>query len=137
MSGQYDDILHLPRPVSPNRKRMSIVDRAAQFSPFAALTGYDAVIRETGRLTDRQFELDESEKLRLDDQLRMLAAVQEGHPKITVTYFIPDERKTGGAYERITGRLRKVDAYEKALILTDGTFLYFSRIRELRGEIFL
>lgn len=136
MSGRYDDIIHMPHHVSPTRRRMSMVDRGAQFSPFAALTGYDAAIRETGRLTDRQAILDVDEEAALDEKLRLLHERQEQSPEITVTYFVPDEWKPGGAYRTVTGRVRKVDPYHKAVVLMDGCIVYFSRISQIRGEVF-
>lgn len=131
MSGPYDDILHLPHHVSPKRKRMSMVDRGAQFSPFAALTGYDAAIQETGRLTDRDFELDVDGKAMLDEKIRKIRDCIQQHPEITVTYFIPDERKAGGAYREIRGRVVKADSLNQWLVMEDGTVLDFCRIYEI------
>lgn len=119
-TNQYDDILHLPHPVSQRRSRMTNYDRAAQFSPFAALTGYDAVIAETARLTDTRVELDETEKERLNETLREIQDRIHTQPKITVTWFRYDERKAGGAYIRATGRVKKLDPYNSAILLTDG-----------------
>lgn len=116
---KYDDIIHLSRPKS-RRARMTAYDRAAQFSPFAALTGFDAAIEETERLTDRRIELDEGGKQLLDEQMRAVLAVIETCPEITVTWFRYDERKAGGSYVTTTGRIKKVDPYNGKLILTDG-----------------
>lgn len=131
MSGPYDDILYLPHHVSPKRKRMSMVDRGAQFSPFAALTGYDAAIQETGRLTDRDFELDVDGKAMLDEKIRKIRDCIQQRPEITATYFIPDERKSGGAYREIRGRVVKVDSLNQWLVLEDGMVLDFCRIYEI------
>ena len=98
MSGKYDDILHLPHHVSTKHPQMSMQDRAAQLSTFAALTGYGEVIRETGRLTEDWIELDEAAKAELDRRLRLLAAGLDQRPAVTVTWFQPEERKAGGAY---------------------------------------
>jgi len=136
MNGPYDDILYHPYKGSNSPKRMSMTDRGAQFSPFAALTGYDAAIRETGRLTDRQAELDGDEKAALDEKLRYLAACRQQAPRITVTYFLPDLRKEGGSYEMLTGEVRKVDVHRQALVMKDGTVIFFSSIRQLQGEVF-
>ena len=103
MTGKYDDIIHLPHHVSATRPRMPMLDRAAQFSPFVALTGYEAAVRETARLTDQRVELDESAKAELDRKLRLLLSLP-GQPEASITYFRPDERKEGGAYETVTGR---------------------------------
>ncbi|MGI6265142.1 MAG: hypothetical protein ACOYJY_06745, partial [Acutalibacteraceae bacterium] len=88
---KYDDMIDRPHPVSPTRKRMSAVERAAQFSPFAALTGYEAVVAESARRTDQRIELTEESKLALDERLRMLADAAGDGPTAAVTYFVPDE----------------------------------------------
>ena len=129
-SHKYDDILHLSRPVSPNRARMSMIDRGAQFSPFAALVGYDAAIAETARLTDFQLELTESAKLELNEQLRRLAEQVRQRPQVSVLWFLPDERKSGGTYVRSKGRVKKVDAYRELLVLEELE-IPFGRIYEL------
>lgn len=120
MNDRYDDIIHLPHHVSKTRPQMSMMDRAAQFSPFAALTGYDAAIKETGRLTDEKIELGEETKAVLDRKQRYLSDMISVQPEITVTYFLPDERKSGGTYLSVTGKLKRIDEYERMMILTDG-----------------
>ena len=119
MSGQYDDIIRLPHPDSPKHPRMSLHDRAAQFSPFAALTGHSAAIAETGRLTDQRMELDEYEMARVDAELQRLQELLPGRPTASITYFVPDERKAGGAYQTITGTVKRIDAVNGVLLLTD------------------
>lgn len=136
MKGPYDDIIDLPHPVSENRKRMSMLDRAAQFSPFAALTGYDAAIRETGRLTDERIEFDVDGKAMLNDKLRMLAERQTEQPEITVIYFVPDERKHGGAYAEVTDRVRKVDGHRQMLFMADGREISFDDVYDIHSAIF-
>lgn len=121
MSGAYDDIIHLPHPTSKKHPRMSMAERAAQFSPFAALTGFGAVIRETGRLTDQRIELGESDREELERVLHYLDAQGETHPLVEVTYFQPDEKKEGGAYLTATGRWKRMDAGAGELFLEDGT----------------
>lgn len=133
---KYADILNLPHQVSASRSHMTMQDRAAQFSPFAALTGYDAVIQETARLTETPGELDESRKAILDGQLQLLLELLDEQPKITVTYFQPDARKQGGAYVRHTGRVKKIDAYHRMLLMADGTEILFERLSCLEGEVF-
>ena len=128
---KYDDILHCSRPISEKRVRMSSLDRAAQFSPFAALVGYDAAIAETARLTDFRMELTESAKAALNEQLQWIAEIVKTIPKIRVTYFLPDERKSGGSYVRCTGRVKKVDAYRDCLVLLEGLEIPFQDIYEL------
>lgn len=120
---KYDDIIDLPHHVSDHRVRMSIRDRAAQFSPFAALTGYDDVILETARLTDFQTDLDEGEKLLLNEKLQRITQMLEDNPRITVTWFRDDDRKSGGAYVSYTGQVKKLDTYEQTVVFTDGTVI--------------
>lgn len=119
--GRYDDIINLPHHVSRKRAQMSMIDRGAQFSPFAALTGYEAVIQESARLTQSGRELAEGEIAALDEILRELMTRIKTQPGAVFTCFQPDERKAGGAYVRITGNLKKYDAVERSLVLTDGT----------------
>lgn len=133
---QYDDIIDMPHHVSPTRPHMSMVDRAAQFSPFAALTGYDAAIKETGRLTDERIELSEESRAALDRKQQFLMEHIFDHPEIYVTYFIHDERKSGGAYVTVTGQVKRVDEYERHLILVDGSKIPLDEIMELESELF-
>lgn len=131
MIGPYDDILFLPHPVSKTHKPMSQLDRAAQFSPFAALTGYDAAIQEAARLTEDAVELDTEEIAVLNEILGRLADRISSRPRITVTYFLPDIRKAGGAYTTVTGRLKRVDPVEQVLGMADGTVIPFRYLREI------
>ena len=134
MSDKYDDIINLPHPSSKRFPRMPLQERAAQFSPFAALTGYDDAIRETARLTDRRIELDESRRLELDAALRDLGARLEARPEVLVTYFLPDARKQGGQYVHVSGRLKKIDAVSRTLLLEDGTRIRIDDVYELRAS---
>lgn len=136
MIDRYEDILHMPHHVSPNRPRMSMLDRAAQFSPFAALSGYEAAIQETGRLTDSQVELEPDEAAVLDEKIRLLQHRQEEQPEITLIYFVPDERKPGGAYARITGRVSRIDPQKQTIRMTDGTAVSFRQLRTIEGALF-
>ena len=131
MNNPYADIMHLSRPVSTRHLPMSMHDRAAQFSPFAALSGYDAAIEETARLTDRQADLAESSKEMMDKKIRAIQDIIDLMPEIFVTFFEPDLRKSGGAYRTITGRVKKIDDYEKAIIFQDGTAVYFSQLQNI------
>ena len=125
---RYDDIINLPRPVSKKRSPMSNFDRAAQFSPFAALTGYDAVIAESGRLTDTRIELDEGGKALLDEKLQTIREHLEEHPAVKLTVFCPDSRKSGGAYEKVTGQVKKIDPVARILVLISGEVIPIDRI---------
>ena len=117
---KYDDIIHLPHYESPRRAGMPMEDRAAQFSPFAALTGYEDVIEESGRLTQTAVELTESAIEQLNEKLHILAENSHMSPAVTVTYFQPDQRKEGGSYVTVTGFVKRIDTYEQMLRLTDG-----------------
>ena len=132
---RYDDILDLPRPVSPTRRRMTPLERAAQFSPFAALTGYDAALAESARLTEEKAELDEDTLRELEEKLRLLAS-RPDHPLIAVTYFRPDTRKKGGAYATVTGKLKKIRLYERELLMEDGTAIPLDDVAGLSGPCF-
>ena len=132
----YDDIIHLPHHVSKTRPQMSMQDRAAQFSPFAALTGYDAAILETGRLTEEKSELGEETQAILDRKQRYLAEIIDTKPEITITYFVPDEKKSGGAYSTVTGFLKRIDEYERVLMLTDGRKIQLDAIFDIESDEF-
>ena len=119
MSGTYDDIIALPHPEPRTHPRMSLHDRAVQFSPFAALTGHSAAIAETGRLTDSRITLDESEMARVDAALQRLRELLPQEPVASITYFVPDERKAGGSYQTVTGAVRRIDTVNGVLLLTD------------------
>ena len=134
MKRPYDDIIHLPHPTSHRHPRMPISDRAAQFSPFAALSGYDAVLQEAGRLTQPQKELDEGVQAELNGQLRVLAGLLDQHPEVTVTWFQPDGKKEGGDYLVATGAVRKIDAYREVMILEGGEQIPFRDLLSLSGE---
>lgn len=129
---RYDDIINLPHHVSLTHPRMAHADRAAQFSPFAALTGYSDAIREVERLTEERAPLGEEETARLNDGLRRLAACGSSRPEIGLTVFVPDERKAGGSYRSLRGRVRRLDETGRMLYLEDGMELPLDAITELR-----
>lgn len=135
-SHRYDDIIDLPRPVSKIHPPMPVSDRAAQFSPFAALTGHEAAIRETARLTDRKIELDENSKEILNEKLLLVISRIKEQPEVTLTYFVPDSKKGGGSYVVKNGRVKKFDDYGGVLILTDGTNILFDDVIDLDGNLF-
>ena len=134
--GKYDDIIDLPHHVSRKRAPMSMVDRGAQFSPFAALTGYDAAVAEAGRLTDQKIELTEDVKTVLNEKLNILLEYVSDSPTVSVTYFLPDKRKEGGEYVTVTGDVKRLDEYERSIILSDGVRISISDILELESEVF-
>lgn len=133
---KYDDIINLPHHTSSKHPRMSMIDRAAQFSPFAALTGYDAAVKETARLTDERIELDDSSKMELDERLRLVQENLEDAPEVTITYFKPDDKKSGGAYLSVTGTVKKIDDYGKSVIMQDKQKIPIEEIIQIEGEIF-
>ena len=136
MNGKYDDILHLSHPTSAKHSRMPISERAAIFSPFAALTGHAGAIAETARLTERKMELDEDAKAELDRRQAVLLEHIAEQPEITVTWFCPDEKKSGGAYVVTTGRLKKVDNAAGTLRLADGLTISLDEISDLQCDLF-
>lgn len=121
MTGPYDDMLNLPHPTSARHPRMSLSDRAAQFAPFAALSGHSAALVETARLTERRIELDEDVKAALDLKQQMLMDRIDEHPDVSVTWFQPDGKKDGGRYVTTTGRLKRIDEVERVLVMEDKT----------------
>lgn len=133
-TNKYDDIIHLSRPEWGKRAKMSAYDRAAQFSPFAALTGFDAAIEETGRLTDRRIELDEGGKALLNDRMNQVLAVLHTQPKVKITWFCYDARKAGGRYITTVGQLKKVDLSRGALLLLDGRSIPLGEVFDIGLE---
>ena len=131
MKGPYDDIINLPHYISQKRPQMSMLDRAAQFSPFAALTGYDAAIKETGRLTDERIELEEEALTTLNMKYQMLMDALPDNPEVTITYFVPDERKEGGSYVSKTGVVKKLNEFERLIIFQDGTRIQMNDIIDI------
>ena len=119
MTGPYDDIINLPHPTSAKHPRMPLSDRAAQFAPFAALSGHSAAFVETARLTDQRMELDEYEMARVDAELQHLQELLPGRPTASITYFVPDERKNGGSYQTVIGSVKRIDAVNGVIQMTD------------------
>ena len=134
MKTPSDDIIHLPHHVSQNHPQMPMLDRAAQFAPFAALTGYEAAVGETARLTSERRELDAQEAEELNRRLTDLAARLKDRPEVTIEYFVPDERKSGGAYVTVTGRVRHISVPERTLVMEDGTVIALDDIAALTDE---
>ena len=130
--GEYDDIIGLPHHVSSTRPHMPMLDRAAQFQPFRALTGYEDAVQETARHTDEKVELTEDEKALLDIELQRLSDDIASRPQVTLTCFRPDKKKSGGAYVTTTGRLKKIDDIEGALILASGERIVIEDILDIQ-----
>lgn len=132
----YDDIINLPHHLSSVHPHMPIGDRAAQFSPFAALTGYDDAILETARLTDSRLELDESRQEKLSECLALIKEHIRESLEVKLCYFKPDEKKAGGAYVTSSGVVKKIDDYEHKVVLKDGTVIPMEDLYEIDGELF-
>lgn len=133
---KYDDMLTLPRPLPKKHMPMPMIDRAAQFSPFAALVGYDEAVGETARLTDRRIEIDEDRASELNDKLNILRDNLYERPEIAVTYFVPDAKKAGGKYVTFRGNAKAIDDYERTIIFTRGSRISLDDIFALSGDIY-
>ena len=131
---RYDDIIHLPHHVSNRHPQMSMMNRAAQFAPFAALVGHDAAIRETARLTGSKIEMDEYEKEELNRRIRFVENHLGEELSVVIHYFLPDSKKDGGSYVDTAGVVRKIDEYEQEIVLTDGSKIPIDNILTLEIE---
>lgn len=132
----YEDIINLPHHISKKRRSMPIIDRAAQFAPFAALTGYEDAVNETARLTDRKIELSDGELAELDKKMHILRERLGDRPEIGITYFKPDERKSGGEYVTVRAVVRKINTYARTLMTYDGAVIPLDMIYDMTGELF-
>lgn len=131
---KYADMYELPHHVSNKHSAMSLYNRAAQFAPFAALTGFDGCIDEEARLTDKRME-EYEEKLRAaDNVLAYLRMHEQEHPKILIRYFVPDSYKAGGTYEEKEGYYKRLDAEERKIYFTDGTAISIDDISAIKAE---
>ena len=134
--GNYDDIISLPHHESAKHPKMPALDRAAQFMPFAALTGHNAAVMETERLTDSRMELDEMKKEELNEHLQFIKEQLLQKPQISITFFLPDTQKNGGAYLTITGTVRKVEQTRHQVIMENGTVIPMDDIYEIESALF-
>ena len=134
-TNKYDDIINLPHHRSEARPHMSAYDRAAQFSPFAALTGYDDAVEETARLTDEKAELTEDAKELLNAKILTLAQMLDTAPTVSITYFVPDRKKEGGAYVTVRGQVTSIDEYDRVLVIDRKTTVPIDTIREIEGAL--
>lgn len=132
---QYADIINLPHHVSKKRPQMNLIDRAASFAPFAALTGYDDAVKETARLTDTKLELDENTKEILNDKLQIVLEMNSDDLPVSITYFVPDKKKAGGAYVVKTGIIKRYDEYERQIIFTDKSLVSIDDMIEIECEV--
>lgn len=132
---KYKDIINLPHHVSKTRKPMSLYNRAAQFAPFAALTGYDDAIKETARLTQQRIELSDELKNMLNQKIRLISENIKLQPKVSITYFVPDNKKSGGVYKTISSNVRRIDEYNKKITFLDKYEVRFNEIYDIKIEI--
>ena len=136
MTENYDDIINLPHHVSKTHPQMTMYQRAAQFAPFAALVGHDAMIAETARLTDDEVEMEDEAVGELNRKMSYLNVRLQDHPVVAITYFIHDKSKAGGEYKSNVGTVRKIDEYESTLTMSDGSVIPFSSILDIDSEVF-
>ena len=131
MSNDYDDIINLPHYEPKYHPRMSMWNRAAQFAPFAALTGYDTAIQESNRVTDDWIDLGESGNEELNRKMELILSKLSEQPHVTIEYFVPDEHKEGGLYQSYTGNIKRIDEYEKTMVMTDGKKIQLKMITNI------
>lgn len=136
LENKYKDIINLPHYQSTTRAHMSSYDRAAQFSPFAALTGYEDAVKETARLTDRKVELDEYELQSLGERLDIIQDTLHEEPEVFITYFVADHKKSGGSYKTISGIVKRIDEFEHLVLMQNGTKIPIEDILEIDGNVF-
>lgn len=129
--GKYDDIINLPHHISKKHPQMSLEARAAQFAPFAALTGYDDAVKETARLTNERIDLDEEAKMMLDAKLQVIREQLSEKPLVTITYFVPDAKKDGGKYVTTNGNVKKIDDYKHLIILDNSLEIPINEIIDI------
>lgn len=128
---KYENIINKPHHVSKVHPQISLYARSAQFAPFAALTGYEDAVKETARETQEELEIDDELKSILDAKLQMLIEIKESNPEISITYFVKDEKKSGGKYVTITGIIKKIDLYEQIITLADNTVIPIKNVIDL------
>lgn len=130
----YDDIINMPHHTSPKHPSMPMSDRAAQFSPFAALTGYDSAIDEAARLTEQKIVLSEDAREALDWKMQQIVSRHDSFPTVSITYFVPDNRKNGGAYQTLTGKIKRVDDVARVIFMVDGSIIPLDDVYTLSCE---
>ena len=132
----YEDIVDLPPHISKKHPQPSRMDRAARYSPFAAITGYEEMVLEEARVTEERIELDETTKAALNEKLQLILEHLDEEPEVTVTYFEPDLRKSGGAYVSVTGAVKRIDSYERVVQMADGKKIWIENIYGIEGDCF-
>lgn len=132
----YEDIVNLPPHISMKYPQATMADRAARFSPFAAITGYEDMVLEAARVTEEKIDLDEGTKAMLNEKLQMIIEFLDEQPIVTITYFVPDKKKAGGAYVNITGTVKRVDEYERIVLMMDGKKVSIEDIYSIESDLF-
>ena len=132
----YEDIVNLPLHISKRHPQPSMMDRAARFAPFAAITGYEEMVLEEARVTEERVDLDEGALSLLNEKLNMIWEFLDEEPEVTITYFEPDKKKSGGAYVSITGTVKRIDEYEHLVLMTDGKKIRIDEIYNIQGDLF-
>ena len=132
----YEDIVNLPPHISKKHPQPSMMDRAARFAPFAAITGYEEMVLEEARVTEERVDLDEGALSFLNEKLNMIREFLDEEPEVTITYFEPDKKKSGGAYVSIAGVVKRIDEYEHLVILTDGKKILIEDIYAIESDLF-
>lgn len=132
----YEDIVDLPHHISKKHPQPTMADRAARFAPFAAITGYEEMVLEEARVTDERIEMDESSKAALNEKLNMILEFLDEQPEVSITYFEPDKRKAGGAYVTITGTVKRIDEYERIVLMTDEKIIKIDEIYAIESDLF-
>lgn len=132
----YEDIVNLPPHISKKHPQPSMMDRAARFAPFAAITGYEEMVLEEARVTEERVDLDEGALSLLNEKLNMIREFLDEEPEVTITYFEPDKKKSGGAYVNITGIVKRIDEYEHFVIMTDGKKIRIEDIYAIGSDLF-
>ena len=132
----YEDIVNLPPHISKKHPQPTMLERAARFAPFAAITGYEEMVLEEARVTEERIELDEGTLAMLNEKLNIIHDSLDSEPVIQITYFEPDKKKSGGAYISVTGTVKRIDEYERIVIMSDGKKLRIDEIFGLEGKLF-
>ena len=132
----YEDIVNLPPHISKKHPQPTMLERAARFAPFAAITGYEEMVLEEARVTEERIELDEGTLAMLNEKLNIIHDSLDSEPVIKITYFEPDKRKSGGAYVSVTGTVKRIDEYERLVIMSDGKKIRIDEIFGLEGKLF-
>ena len=133
MSTECDDIIHLPHYEPKRHPRMPMAARAAQFAPFAAVTGHDAAIKEEGRITDSWTELGDTGNDELNRKMEQVITLLPQHPTVTIEYFLPDSNKSGGSYQAASGQVKRIDEYERMIELMDGRKIAIDMVKDIQG----